>query len=182
MPRRFIIRNPRRKKAEKSKKKTEIKLQESVKLLIWNILIWLLTGLNLLFLVSAVFQNLKPAGAELVTATKVKEKKILKPEIELLKVEVLNGCGVDKAAANLRDYLVDRNFDVIDFKNYKRWDIPVTIVIDRRYMDKRNAKKIANAIGVKKEQIFPQISPQRKLDVSIIIGRDYRQLKAFRQS
>lgn len=182
MPRRFNIRNPRRKKAEKSKKKIDIKFQESVKLVFLNILIWSLTGLNLLFVVSAVFQFLKPAEAQFVTTAKVKEKKTLKPEIELLKVEVLNGCGVDKAAANLRDYLVDKKFDVIDFKNYKRWDVPVTIVIDRRYMDQRNAKKIADAIGVKKEQIFPQISPQRKLDVSIIIGRDYRQLKAFRQS
>ena len=53
-------------------------------------------------------------------------------------------------------------------------------MIDRKYMDKRNAKKIARVIGVNPTQVFPQISPQRKLDVSIIIGKDYQQLKAFK--
>lgn len=178
--RRRIIGRKYREKPDKSTKKSDLDLRESLIALSTNMLMWLLIIGNLLFTVSILFQCFRPKNSDLyvqrVTGKNVKQKAVL------IKVEVLNGCGVDKTAAALRDYLVDHNFDVIDFKNYKRWDIPVTLIIDRRYMDLRNAKRIADAIGVKKEQIFPLISPQRKLDVSIIIGKDYKELKAFRQS
>jgi len=169
-----------REKPEKSTKKSDLDLRENLIALGVNTLIWFLIIGNLLFTISILFQCFRPKNSDLyvqrVTGSNIKQKQML------IKVEVLNGCGVDKTAATLRDYLVDLNFDVIDFKNYKRWDVPETLIIDRRNMDLRNAKRIADAMGVKKEHVFPLISPQRKLDVSIIIGKDYKQLKAFRQS
>ena len=41
-------------------------------------------------------------------------------------------------------------------------------------------EKFIKVIGIDKKQIIPQLSPQRKLDVSIIIGLDFKDLKAFR--
>jgi hypothetical protein len=168
-----------RKKPEKSKKKNATDFQEWIKSFSLTIAIWLLVGVNLIFVVSMFFQVLKAGNGEsidkpqrVVTDTKAMQ--------DIITVEVLNGCGEAGVAGKLRSYLVDRKFDVVDFKNYDRWDIPETLVIDRKYMDKKNAKTVADAIGVKKDKIFPQISPQRKLDVSVIIGKDFKELKAFK--
>jgi len=42
-----------------------------------------------------------------------------------------------------------------------------------------NAKIVGKIIGVEEKRMFPQISPQRQLDVTIIIGKNYLQLKPF---
>lgn len=178
MVRRIDTRGLRKKPARPKKEKIG-SIQDWFKKSALTAFIWLLVGANLIFIVSMVFQTLNSTGGERVVQSNVKSQKA-KITQRKIKIEVLNGCGVNGIAAELREYLIDRKFDVIDFKNYERFDIPETLVIDRKYMDKRYARKIADAIGVKKKQIFPQISPQRKLDVSVIIGRNYKDLKAFK--
>ena len=163
----------------RKKTATSNKLKTKLKFFAMDCFLWLLGMANLIFVISMVFQILNATGGEKIAQAKENGQNI-KSTRTIIKIEVLNGCGVNRLAARLREYLIDKNYDVIDFKNYDRVDIPGTLVIDRKYMDKRNAKKIARVIGVNPTQVFPQISPQRKLDVSIIIGKDYQQLKAFK--
>ena len=188
---RNIRRGSRKKPATPDDKKLD-DIKKKSKEIAMTCFIWLLIVANLIFVVSAVFQILSVAGGEQIVPSEVQviEQKVITPRDNIerdnikrdnIKIEILNGCGVNRLAVRLRNYLIKNNYDVIDYRDYGRYDIPKTLVIDRKYMDKKSAKKIADVLGVKSQQVFPQLSPQRKLDVSIIIGKDYKELKGFKK-
>jgi hypothetical protein len=107
-----------------------------------------------------------------------------KPAADIIQMEVLNGCGVDGVAQKFTDYLRKDNFDVVNVSNYILNNIMVndishTLVIDR-LGNKANAVKVAEALGIKKENIIEQINNNYFLDVTLIIGRDFNQLKPFK--
>jgi len=96
----------------------------------------------------------------------------------VIQVEVQNGVGVDDLAVQTMHYLRDRGFDVVDVGNYSSFDQEHTVVIDRiGNMDA--ARKVAEILGVPAERVRQEIRRQYYLDVSIIIGRDYEQLRPF---
>lgn len=148
--------------------------------------IMLLSAAIIFILVSMIAQMLNLTGGTRIDVPEqpavVQQKTTIpaqKPQDKIL-VEVLNGCGVDGVASKMREYLISRNFDVVDFKNFSSYKVPQTLVIDRTSMDTQNARKVAQSVGVSRDHVFPQISPHRKLDVTIIIGSDYKNLDAFR--
>lgn len=113
-------------------------------------------------------------------------KIIRQPEEETqIKVEVFNACGEKDVAKKLTNYIRDNNVDVVFYGNYqiinnKIYTIPKTLVIDRKKTEKTNARIVANIIGVKEKNVIYQLSPQRQLDVTVLIGKDYDELKAFK--
>lgn len=114
---------------------------------------------------------------------KIRNKSIADRELELQKaaapivqVEVLNGCGISGVAEKFTDYLRNNNFDVVQMGNYKSFDIGKTLVVDRTG-SRANAEKVAKALGVSSKNIIQQINKDYLLDVSIIIGKDFNQLK-----
>ena len=98
---------------------------------------------------------------------------------EIIQVQVLNGCGVSGIGDRFTDFLRKNNFDVVNMSNYIRFDMDETIVIDR-IGNKANAYKVAEALGVKKENVIQQLNNDYFLDVSIVIGRDYYNLKPLK--
>ena len=150
-----------------------------------SVFILALSAAIMFILVSMIVQMLNSTGGQPI---QIAEQEIEQPRIttparkpqDVIRVEVLNGCGVDGIAGKLREYLIARNFDVVDFKNYSSYKVPQTLIIDRTNMEEQNARKVAEAIGVSRNYVFPQISPLRKLDVTVIIGSDYKNLNAFR--
>ncbi|MDR3665277.1 MAG: LytR C-terminal domain-containing protein [Ignavibacteriaceae bacterium] len=95
----------------------------------------------------------------------------------IIQLEVLNGCGVAGAAEKITDYLRNNRVDVVQMKNYSSFDIEKSLVIDRTG-NKLNAEKIADILGIDKKYIVQQISNDYFLDVSLVIGKDYNQLKS----
>ncbi|GAB4131737.1 MAG: hypothetical protein Fur0015_05490 [Ignavibacteriales bacterium] len=93
---------------------------------------------------------------------------------EIIQVEVLNGCGVSGIAERFTDYLRANKCDVVSSSNYSDYDVPRTIVVDR-IGNRANAKYVADILGVK--NIVTEINKDYFLDVSVIIGRDFNQLK-----
>lgn len=93
---------------------------------------------------------------------------------EIIQVEVLNGCGASGIADRFTEYLRTHGCDVVSSSNYSQFDVQKTIVIDR-IGNPANAKYIADLLGVK--NIITQINKEYFLDVSVIIGNDYRKLK-----
>jgi len=91
---------------------------------------------------------------------------------EIIQVEVLNGCGVSGVADRFTDYLRDNNVDVVKTGNYIKFDVDETIVIDR-IGNKANALHVADILGVKEGNAFPQLNNDYFVDVTVIIGRDY---------
>jgi len=96
----------------------------------------------------------------------------------IIQVEVRNGAGVDALAARTTQYLRERGFDVVDVGNATSFDREHTVVIDR-VGDRAAARKVAEALGVPGRRVEQDIRPQYYLDASIILGRDYEQLRPF---
>lgn len=92
-----------------------------------------------------------------------------------IQVEVLNGCGVSGIAENLTDYLRENYIDVVNLGNYRSFEIENSIIISRN--DKIiNAEKIAALVGLDENSIIQQTNPDYLLDVTFILGKDYRNL------
>ncbi len=97
---------------------------------------------------------------------------------DIVQLEVLNGCGVSGIGDKFTNYLRNKKFDVVNVSNYISFDIDKTIVIDRTG-NFANAKKVAKELGVDEKNVIQQINNDYFLDVSLIIGKDYNQLKPY---
>ncbi len=94
----------------------------------------------------------------------------------VIQMDVLNGCGSSGAGSEITSYLRARGFDVVDLRNYRTFDVPETLVIDR-VANKENAKRVAYALGVAESNIVEQLNPDYYVDVTVVIGKDYHSLK-----
>ena len=91
-----------------------------------------------------------------------------------IQVEVLNGCGVPGIADQFTDLLRTKKFDVVSTGNYRTFNIDDSIIIDRNGNIK-HAKLLAEAIGIDKKHVIEQENKDYFLDVTLIIGKDYKQ-------
>ncbi len=98
---------------------------------------------------------------------------------QIIQIDVLNGCGVSGVAVKFTDYLRVRGFDVLEMGNYKSFDVEETLVIDRTGKFE-NARKVAYALGVDDKNILQQISPDSYLDCSVVVGKDFNNLKPMK--
>lgn len=96
----------------------------------------------------------------------------------IIQVEVRNGAGVDRLAAETMQYLRTRGFDVVDVGNYRTFQQERSIVIDR-VGDPKAARKVAEALGLPDDRVRQKIRPQYYLDASVVIGHDYKKLRPF---
>lgn len=94
----------------------------------------------------------------------------------VIQVDVLNGCGVAGVATQFTSYLRARGFDVVDMRNYKKFDVPHSLVIDRTGV-KEHARRVAYALGIAPENVVRQINEDYFVDVTVVIGKDYGSLK-----
>ena len=92
-----------------------------------------------------------------------------------IQVEVLNGCGVSGVAEKLTNYLRANNIDVVNLGNYRSFEIENSIIISRNEKI-LNAEKVAAIVGLDNQNIIQQINPDYMLDVTFILGKDYRDL------
>jgi hypothetical protein len=117
----------------------------------------------------------------LVTKIKSSRKPVLAENKTLpsaiIQLEVLNGCGIAGAAEKITDYLRNNHVDVVQMKNYISFDIENSMVIDRTG-NMANAEKIADILGIDRKNIIQQVNSDYFLDVSLVIGKDYNQLKS----
>ncbi|HEX7573291.1 MAG TPA: LytR C-terminal domain-containing protein [Bacteroidota bacterium] len=93
-----------------------------------------------------------------------------------IQLDVLNGCGAPGAGTSATAYLRARGFDVVEYRNYRSFDVPQSLVIDRAG-NRENAEKVAYALGIRKGNIIQQINQDYYVDVSVLLGRDYPTLK-----
>ena len=96
----------------------------------------------------------------------------------IIQVEVRNGAGVDRLAAETTHFLRERGFDVVDVGNYESFQQERSVVIDR-VGDPEAARKVAKALGLPADRVQQDIRRQYYLDASVIIGHDYEQLRPF---
>ena len=92
---------------------------------------------------------------------------------QLIQVEVLNGCGVTGVGDGLTDILRAKGIDVVKTGNYRSFDIENTFIIDR--LGKiETANRVANSLNLDKKFIITEKNTSYFLDLSIVIGKDYK--------
>jgi len=94
----------------------------------------------------------------------------------IIQIEVLNGCGVAGIANRYTSVLRKNGFDVVETGNFDHFNLEQTIVISRSGV-MENARQIASALGIEDQNIIREESPDYYLDVTVVIGHDYEQLK-----
>lgn len=99
---------------------------------------------------------------------------------KVLQMDVLNGCGVKGAGAKVTSLLRSNGFDVVEMKNFKTFNVPQSLVIDR-IGDISSARRVAAALGISEKNIVQQLNPDYFVDVSVIIGLDYNSLRTLHQ-
>ena len=90
----------------------------------------------------------------------------LAPE-ERVRVEVLNGGGVEGMALSGTDYLRDVGFDVVDFGNAASFDADSSVVIDR-VGRVGFARAVADAMGI--GTVVSEPDSNLFVDVTVVLG------------
>lgn len=94
---------------------------------------------------------------------------------QVIQLEVLNGCGITGIATRFTDKLREYGFDVVETGNYDHFDVSNTFVVSRSGQ-MENAYRVADALGISREQVLREQAPEFYLDVTLIIGSDYESL------
>lgn len=94
---------------------------------------------------------------------------------EIIQLEVLNGCGVPGVANTFTSTLRKNGFDVVETGNFKNFDMTNTVIIART-INKENALKIADVLGVEPQNVIVEASEDYYLDATVVIGSDYKSL------
>ena len=108
------------------------------------------------------------------------QEPLIQPVPQKTQVEVLNGCGAAGVAKQTTDYLRTEDIDVVSMGNYKNYSVPNSMVIDRMG-ERQTAEKIAKIMGIANDQIKTEIDESKQLAASIVIGKDYKNLKPFKK-
>ena len=95
---------------------------------------------------------------------------------KVIQITVKNECGKSDIAMDFTYYLRKRGFDVVETTNGDRFDRKHTAVVNTSG-DYENALRVAEALGVRKEYVITRIDPRSYVDVEVLIGQDYQNLK-----
>jgi len=104
----------------------------------------------------------------------------LPPEIipiRPVRIEVLNGCGVNRLASRYADLLRKEGYDIRDSRNADHKQYPNTLILDRTQLEFQ-AIRLAELMGIERTQVTTLPDPKLvDIDLTIILGKDYKNLK-----
>ena len=95
-----------------------------------------------------------------------------------IKVEVLNGIGIDGIAAEVTEYLREKGFDVVKTDDAGRTDYIYSMVKDRTG-NLGSARNLAEILNIDTLSVLQEINKSLMLDATVILGRDYVHLAPF---
>jgi len=98
-----------------------------------------------------------------------------------IRVEILNGCGIPQAAARLTKKARSLGLDVIHEGNASSFNFLHTMVIDRSGNPDK-ADQVASVLGIGNQIQQVTDDAYRLADVTVVIGRDFKQLKLLTKS
>ena len=97
-----------------------------------------------------------------------------------IKVEIKNGCGIEGVGEKLTELLRNNKIDVIQSGNYYQFNVDKTLIIDRSG-NMMKARKVAEILGVPEQQIIRQINKTLFLDITVLAGKDFYQIKESKE-
>lgn len=109
------------------------------------------------------------------------------PVKKRIQVEVLNGCGESGIAKRIAERLKLLNYDVVNMGNYlekgrENFNVPNTRVIDQINSSDnyQQARELAGVLGVDTKHIESFENPNPIADLTIVIGKDFEQLRLYK--
>jgi hypothetical protein len=99
----------------------------------------------------------------------------------LLEVEVLDGAGSMRVAQQFTNILRSHGYDVVEMRKNGGGIVERTFILDRSG-DLVAAQKLAAILGVPPENVLQKIDRKLYLDITVLVGKDYSQYKAFQVS
>lgn len=148
-----------------------------------NLLNYLLNGAIIIFLISVAYlgfsliNNSVKSDKEEKQITDTAGSITHQPNL-FIQLDVQNGTNENGVASKITDYLRKNDIDVVEMGNYKSKDVERTMVIDRSG-DINKAKKVAKLLGVSEKNIIQQLNNSLYLDVTVVIGKDFNELKPY---
>ncbi len=107
------------------------------------------------------------------------ESSSLPPERTYLRVQVLNGCGIPKAASRTADFIrassvEGAEFDVIEIENFESYDVTETMLIVRDERAVEYARSLASELGANPDNVVlkPLKDNYMSIDITVVVGRD----------
>src|SRR4030043_1981548 len=91
-----------------------------------------------------------------------------------IRVEVLNGCGVDRMAIKVTNQLRKQGFNVVRIGDALKQDFEETVIIERRDEEMKNARYFARYFRC--DNLSKDIDPALYLEITVIIGKDYKRI------
>lgn len=148
-----------------------------------NLLTYILNGAIILFLVLVVYLGFSLINNSIKSDKETKEitdttKSLTNQPNLSIQLDVQNGTNENGVATRFTEYLRKNGIDVVEIGNYKSRDVERTLVIDRSG-DKDKAKKVALTLGVNEKNIIQQMNNSLYLDVTVVIGKDFNELKPY---
>jgi hypothetical protein len=134
--------------------------------------LWALGLLNAMLIFSFVSKHFLTGDERVLSSSEAVDDALPK----VVKIEVLNGCGVQGLAKKWADHLRATGFDPVNVTNYESNNIPRTIIYDRESNACKNGIAVAKSLGLPKEYVAYQQSDQRLVAVTVIIGQDYEHI------
>ncbi|MEA2076439.1 MAG: LytR C-terminal domain-containing protein [Candidatus Marinimicrobia bacterium] len=95
-------------------------------------------------------------------------------------VRILNGNGISGVAYKLREYLLTQGFDVSETTNADHFNYEKTIVY-LHSSDYSMSKKVSDKLGIGNNPVLDDRSPDYPCDITIVMGKDYKQLPPFQE-
>jgi len=147
-----------------------------------NILIVLLALLTIYLLYNFVKRTTTEQPVEKTpTADTTLHNLTKQPSNKTLQIDVQNGSGVQGIANKVMEYLRANGFDVVEMGNFAVSDIKTSMVIDRAG-NMRNAKRVAENLGISDKYVIQQVNKNYFLDATVVVGKDYLELNPFKQN
>ncbi len=188
----------KRRKIDSRKRFDNIEGRKNKKNLLLNISLVLILVL-IVYLAHSLFETDEVENKEFIESSEKKvektaEKSDVKKEVKKIestvdnrsayKIQVLNGCGIGGVAVRFTNIIRANGFDVAETGNYVPlggdgidFNVRETMIIDRSG-EYDLALEIARILGT--DVVIKQLSKDIMVDVSVVIGRDYRKLKGFK--
>ncbi len=122
-----------------------------------------------------VKRQVTPQTEVIKTQTDTTGRITRQPSGTALQIDVQNGSGVQGIADKFTDFLRGRGFDVVEMGNFSSSDVKTSMVIDRAG-NMRNAKRVAESLGIPEKYVIQQMNKNYFLDATVVIGKDYSDL------
>ncbi len=138
--------------------------------------------LNVTIALLALFNGIQIAGIVSEAPVAVPGEKVRDSDTSFvpMQINVLNGNGVNGVGTVMTAFCRRIGYDVVEMGNYKTFDVPQSLVIDRSGT-MEDGRALAAKLGISGKNVIQQFSSDQMVGASVVIGKDYQSLTPWKK-